>query len=99
MIYINKINEYKKSVEKKFKKFNCKLEKLIKGDSQVNFTTDKINDKNLKEKIKPIYENSNNIIKLYNGNDLNKDINMEDIKNIILESLDNVKKHYNNINF
>ena len=51
----------------------------------------------MKEKIKPIYENSNNIIKLYNGNDLNKDINMEDIKNIILESLDNVKKHYNNI--
>ena len=95
--YINKIDEYKKSVENKFKKFNCKLEKLINADSQVNFTTDKINDKNLKEKIKPIYETSNNIIKLYNGNDLNKDINMEDIKNIILESLDNVKKHYKNI--
>ena len=24
--YINKIDEYKKSVENKFKKFNCKLE-------------------------------------------------------------------------
>ena len=74
--YINKIDEYKKSVDNKFKKFNFKLEDLINSDCQINFTTDKVKDEKLKEKIKPIYENSNNIIKLYNGNDLNKDINM-----------------------
>ena len=95
--YINKIDKYKKSVENKFKKFNFKLEDLINSECQINFPTDKIKDEKLKEKIKPIYDDSNNILKIYNKKGLNKEINMEDIKNIILESLDNVKKNYNNI--
>ena len=62
--YINKIEEYKKSLEKEFKKFNVKLKSLDSPRVQINFNIEYIKDQTLRGKIGLISYNFENLIQI-----------------------------------
>ena len=95
--FINNIEKIKKEIESTI--FRFKLENLGPNYSQINFMTNQIKDSNsnLTEKIKPIADKSNELITDYN-NAAHKELNMEIIKKIILDSFKNVNEHYDYIN-
>ena len=95
--FINNIKKIKKEIESTI--FRFKLENLGPNYSQINFMTNQIKDSNsnLTEKIKPIADKSNELITDYN-NAAHKELSMEIIKKIILDSFKNVNQHYDYIN-
>ena len=95
--FINNIEKIKKEIESTI--FRFKLENLGPNYSQINFMTNQIKDSNsnLTEKIKPIADKSNELITDYN-NAAHKELSMEIIKKIILDSFKNVNQHYDYIN-
>ena len=99
--FINKIEEYKNQLEEEFKNFNVELICLGKPNDQINFN-DNINNIKLRNKIALIRDNLEILIQIYNSKDLNKHINMEDIKSIIFKGFANIEKNYkviiNNLN-
>ena len=95
--FINNIEKIKKEIESTIFRFN--LESLGSSHCQINFKTNqiKVSNSNLTEKIKPIADKSNELITDYN-NAARKELNMEIIKKIILDSFKNVNEHYDYIN-
>ena len=95
--FINNIKKIKKEIESTIFRFN--LESLGSSHCQINFKTNqiKVSNSNLTEKIKPIADKSNELITDYN-NAAHKELSMEIIKKIILDSFKNVNQHYDYIN-